>query len=317
MTRTPDLLAAALAAAARGWPVFPLRPNDKRPAFPDHTAARCTGRDPRCTAGHQGWEPRATTDPDRIRRAWSRAPFNVGIACGPAGLLVIDLDQPKPGNNTPPAEWNADGIHTGEDVLALAAEQAGAVLEPLYDTYTVVTGRGGRHLYFTQPTGVRLVNSESRLGWLIDTRGHGGYVVAAGSTVAGRPYTLAYDTTPAPLPAWPLQQLVTTSTPQRAPIPVPVPESRRNPYLDAVLTRETDRLRATAPGTRRKQLYLTAINLGRLAAGGALAADVVENLLKGCAAEHIAVGAYTRAQADSAITSGLAVGAQRPRTVAA
>ena len=86
------LLNAALWCAARGWHVFPLRPGDKRPAFPDHKAEDCTGTDLRCRGGHQGWEPRATTDPGRIGRAWARTPYNIGIACGPSGLLVIDLD---------------------------------------------------------------------------------------------------------------------------------------------------------------------------------------------------------------------------------
>jgi hypothetical protein len=81
---TTALRAAALAYAARGWHVFPLRPDDKRPAFPGHDADHCTGADPRCRAAgrHVQWEERATTCPDRIARAWSSLPYGIGIACG-------------------------------------------------------------------------------------------------------------------------------------------------------------------------------------------------------------------------------------------
>lgn len=64
MTAQPDLLTSALAAAERGWHVFPLLPDSKRPAI-------------------AGWEQRATTDPIRIRLCWDSGPFNIAIACGP------------------------------------------------------------------------------------------------------------------------------------------------------------------------------------------------------------------------------------------
>ena len=86
------LLRAALDAAEHGWHVFPLRPDTKRPAL--HGEKTCTGAGP-CAGGHRKWEQRATTDPDRIRAAWTRAPFNVGIATGPSGLVVVDLDTPE------------------------------------------------------------------------------------------------------------------------------------------------------------------------------------------------------------------------------
>ncbi|MER7272062.1 bifunctional DNA primase/polymerase, partial [Micromonospora carbonacea] len=112
----PDLLAAAIAYAERGWHVFPLRPDTrtadeddaKRPAFPSRcTADRCDLTDPRCKmAGrHVGWEERATTEPARIRRAWSARPYGVGIACGPSGLVVVDLDVPKHPGDIPPPQW--------------------------------------------------------------------------------------------------------------------------------------------------------------------------------------------------------------------
>jgi hypothetical protein len=96
------LLHAALTHAARGWRVFPLRAGDKRPAIKD-------------------WETRATSDPVRIRRAWLQQPrLNVGIACGPSDLVVIDLDTSDHGSVRPPA-WDRPGIRDGVDVLAALA----------------------------------------------------------------------------------------------------------------------------------------------------------------------------------------------------
>jgi hypothetical protein len=118
------MIQAALNAAGRGWHVFPLRPGSKRPAYPDHDSKRCDRTDPRCRNGHTGWEPRATTDPGRITRAWSRTPYNIGIACGPARVVVVDLDTPKP-EDTPPREWDRPGIRTGADVLTALCDEAG------------------------------------------------------------------------------------------------------------------------------------------------------------------------------------------------
>jgi hypothetical protein len=138
------LLNAALACAARGWHVFPVRPRAKKPpAFPAHKADQCTGTDPRCRGGHTGWEPRATTDPGRIGRAWAAAQYNIGVACGPSGLIVIDLDTPKPGQ-MPPPEWALPGITDGADVLAALCERHGQPLP--FETFMVRTGRGGLHL---------------------------------------------------------------------------------------------------------------------------------------------------------------------------
>lgn len=105
---------AALALAERGWPVFPLRPGTKKPALHGHRECPRTGG---CTNGHHGWETRATTDPDRIRTAWQADAFNIGLCTGPAGLVVVDLDVPKP-SETVPDTWRKEGAQSGEDVLA-------------------------------------------------------------------------------------------------------------------------------------------------------------------------------------------------------
>ncbi|MFB6396810.1 bifunctional DNA primase/polymerase [Polymorphospora lycopeni] len=309
-----DLLTAALGYAERGWHVFPLIPDDKRPAFPARcTAERCDRTDPRCHAAgrHVGWEERATVDPARIRRAWSARPYGVGIACGPSGLVVVDLDTPKP-DQTPPAAWRLDGIRDGSDVFTVIAERAEQPVPDL--TYTVTTGRGGTHLYYRHPTGgPDLRNTAGRLGWLVDTRAHGGYVVAAGSTANGQPYVVAVDLAPMPLPRWLAGLLAPAPMPPARPVVVDLNTDRTGRYLAAAIRRETARVTDATEGERNRCLYIASVALGQLVAGGALAEDDAEAVL-GQAATRAGLG---RAETARTVRSGLTAGRKRPRTVAA
>jgi Bifunctional DNA primase/polymerase, N-terminal len=315
----PDhpFLPVALAAAQRGWYVFPLRPNDKRPAFPDHTVDRCTGSDARCRAAgrHVGWQARATVDPDRIRRGWATAPYGVGISCGPSGLVVLDLDMPKPGQ-TPPPQWTADGITDGGDVFAVLCERAGQPFPG--DTYTVRTGRGGLHLYFRHPyCGEALRNTAGDrgrgLGWLVDTRAHGGYVVAAGSIAADRPYTVLHDTAPALLPGWLADALRPAPMRPAGAVVVELPADRHGAYVRAAVAGTLAKLAEAAEGGRNHALFMAAQTLGQLVAGGALTEDFVTGVLT---QQARAIG-LTDPEALRTIRSGLTAGARRPRTVAA
>ncbi|OLF15870.1 bifunctional DNA primase/polymerase [Actinophytocola xanthii] len=304
-------LDAALAHAERGWHVFPLRPGTKRPAL--HSTKHCPMTDS-CKAGHRGWEQRATTDPDRIRAAWTAGPFNIGIATGPSGLVVIDLDIAKPGDRRP-AEWDLPGVHDGQDVLAVLADRAGESFP--VDTFTAITPSGGVHLFYVAPDGVALRNTAgTRLGWKVDTRAHGGYVVAPGSLVDAMPYEIVVDRDPAPLPGWLLGLLRPAPLPPPPDKPVTLLSGRRSRYLDAAIRMECERVHQAPDGQRNACLYVAAFALGQLVAGGALIADEHERVLLTAAGRHIAVGAYTEREARATIASGLAKGANRPRQVA-
>ncbi|WP_231634175.1 bifunctional DNA primase/polymerase, partial [Streptomyces clavuligerus] len=89
-------LETALWCAAQGWPVHPLAPGRKTPA-PNCGDCRDRPHPPQecdcIPAGRwcHGFHA-ATTDPALITAWWTRQPrFGVGVACGPAGLVVIDL----------------------------------------------------------------------------------------------------------------------------------------------------------------------------------------------------------------------------------
>ncbi|MFF9840371.1 bifunctional DNA primase/polymerase [Streptomyces sp. NPDC013740] len=263
-----NLLAHAVAAAERGWHVFPLRPRDKRPA--GHSTARCP-RTGRCANGHRTPEQRATTDPDLLAAAWTHAPYNIGLATGPSGLLVVDLDTLKPTDK----EGSPDGVAS----LEALCERAGQAV-PL--TYRVRTARGGQHLYFTHPEGVRLGNTAGRLGTHIDTRGWGGYVVAPGSTTPDGVYTVLDSIAPAPLPTWLLDALTARPKPARdVPMPQTVKGSR---YAQAALRNEVENVARAADGTRNTTLLRAARALGRLIASGDLGRVEVEQALSSAAA---------------------------------
>ncbi|GGR85827.1 hypothetical protein Snoj_44270 [Streptomyces nojiriensis] len=263
-----ELLAHAIDAAQHGWHVFPLRPQDKRPAgHPERSCPR-TGR---CADGHRTPEMRATTDHDLISAAWTHAPYNIGIATGPSGLLVVDLDMLKPTDE----EGMPDGVTTFEALC----ERAGQAVPT---TYRVRTARGGMHLYFTQPAGTRLGNTAGRLGKHIDTRGWGGYVVAPGSSTPDGAYTVLDSISPTPLPGWLTNALTARPKPVRdVPAPLTVKGSR---YAKAALDNEVHNVAHAGDGTRNDTLLRAARALGRFIASGDLTRAEVEQALRSAAA---------------------------------
>ncbi|WP_428953307.1 bifunctional DNA primase/polymerase [Streptomyces sp. cg35] len=259
------LLAAALEPVSRGWHVFPLRPGDKRPA--GHAERLCPGTG-RCAGGHLKPEQRATLDRDLVVSAWTTQPYNIGVATGPSGLLVVDLDLPK--------SEEQEGAPDGATSLQALCERA---RQTLPSTYQVRTPSGGRHLYFTQPAGMRLHSTAGRLGPRIDTRGWGGYVVAPGSTTPRGAYTVTNDRPPAALPDWLCDTLTARPRPQSAEYAMANSMKCRSGYSAAALRAEVRNV-ATAPdGTRNAVLLRAARALGRLVASGDLPREEVEEAL--------------------------------------
>ncbi|WP_406690545.1 bifunctional DNA primase/polymerase [Saccharopolyspora sp. ID03-671] len=286
---TPRLMRVALEAAAVGKHVFPLQPRAKKPAIGD-------------------WETTATTDPDQIRAWWRRAPHNVGIACGPSGLLVVDLDI---AHATSPHAESDPAVGTGYAGLAVLAAEAG---ERFPDhTYTVATPSGGQHLYFTSPAGVELRCSVGRLGRWIDTRGAGGYVVAAGSVGPHGRYQVQRDLPIAPLPQWITGLLA--PHPATASTELRLPPERAAAYIAAVVRAETDNVARAVTGQRHHVLLKAAGALGRLVGGQEIDYAVAENTLRHAAHTHIGRDGFTDAEADTTIRAGLAWGIQRPRHI--
>jgi hypothetical protein len=258
------LLTAALEAAGRGWYVHPLRPAAKGSALHGERTCPRTGE---CADGHHKWEQRATTDPDRIRAAWAAGEFNVGIATGPSGLVVVDLDVPKEKNGK-----GSSDAPDGATSFAALCERAG---QPIPLTYTVRTPSGGLHLYYDVPPDVRLFNTARTVAPNVDTRAWGGNIVAAGSITPQGAYEIINGAPVATLPTWLLNLLRTPATPDRAPAPLLIP-GQATRRAEVALERETAAVRGTSEGGRNNRLLAGARAMGRFVAWGEITRDAVE-----------------------------------------
>ena len=283
----PDLplVRSALSLAGRGWHVFPCVPGGKRPAL------------------RGSWQDHATTEPGRIHAWWGQEAYNIGIACGPSGLVVIDLDTRHHTAELSPA--GSRSTVAGTDALAALCAQHGQPC-PL-PTYATGTPSGGCHLYHEVP-GSPVRNSAGWLGPHIDIRADGGYVIGDGSRIGGRTYTAWDQRRPVPLPDWLAGLLEDSHRPPTASAPTSVPH--KTAYATAALHQET-RLVATArPGTRNDTLNRAAFSLGQLVAAGLLPAPTVATALAS-AAERAGLPAE---EARRTIRSGMTAGARNPRT---
>ena len=170
-----NVLDTALAYANKGIRVVPIKQGEKRPPM-------------------QGWQNAATSDPTTIR-TWFQGQFKncgLGIATGEFRnryLVVIDIDD-RP---------EFSGSDTLKDLEQLHGE--------LPNTVEVITGSGGRHIYFL--TGQPIRNEASgRLGQGIDVRGIGGQVLAPptvhpnGKTYEWVEGKSIANTPPADMPLW-------------------------------------------------------------------------------------------------------------------
>ncbi len=293
-TTCTNLRAWALHFAQRGWHVFPITPGAKKPPVIDR------------------WETRASTDPGQIHHWWRHTPYSIGIATGPSGLVVIDLDTRKYGQAAPD-RWAALDISSGAGVLRALACQHGTTVTP---TYAVTTPSGGWHLYYTAPAGTALRNTHDVIEWKIDTRAHGGYVVAPGCPVPPNGYELIDDRDPTELPEWLHQAL----TPKPSPaLLAPAVAAAVNPsgYTSAAVRGEARRVRTAPPGQHNAVLCRAAYALGQLVGAGFLDSDTARAELT--TAADVLVGAdcdCTPAEAARVITAGLAAGTRNPRRIA-
>jgi hypothetical protein len=177
-------VAAALAAAGRGWSVIPLHTPRSGVCSCGRASCSAPGKHSRVA-----WKRRMREEADigLIERWWRRWPdANLGVVTGAvSGLVVLDVD-PR---------------HGGFDSLAVLE----AVHGPIGPTVGASTGGGGEHLYFRHPQ--TFVPCRSIAPGL-DVKGDGGLVVCppsvhlSGHLYRWRPGCAPGEVALAELPWW-------------------------------------------------------------------------------------------------------------------
>ncbi|MFC9429528.1 bifunctional DNA primase/polymerase [Streptomyces sp. NPDC056987] len=338
-------LATARWCARQGWPVHPLAPGRKTPAANCeacrqlghvHTGCGCPSAGRWCHSFHA-----ATLDQRRIDRWWGDNPqFGVGVSCGPAGLIVIDIDahttEPPSRDRLLPGipigeRVNLSGLTSGFHTIAVLAALRG-VPSPADDASTlrVRTPSGGLHVWYRARDNSRWQCSSGSSGgralaWQVDVRAHGGYIIAPGTITAAGTYTpVGAVRYPAVLPDWLSQELERTGHLPTLDVPAPraVPPRAQQAVIAAGGGRETTRSILTsvlAPVEACGQvmegagfsdtLNRAAYTLGGLVAAGRLPQEEAEALLLQSAA---AARPGQERRAEQIIRSGMAAGLKRP-----
>lgn len=266
---------------------------------------------------------------------WERQPsFGVGVSCGPAGLVVLDVDAhgvsvPARDRLLPgipiPDPVALDGLASGYDTLALLAAYRRQP-NPAEDegTLRVRTPSGGLHIWYRNPRpGLRFRSStgsspQRALAWQVDVRAHGGYIVAPGTVTPAGVYTpRGAAREPADLPRWLAEELVRTGHARQDPTSPPaarraagvgrpggVPRILR-PMLEEVLD-----CAATPEGAGfTAKLNRSAFTAGGLIGGGSQHREVLRQLLLD-AARHARPRQVRRNEV--IVDAGLDAGACRP-----
>ena len=186
------------------WYVFPLQRRRKTPLIPE-------------------WPTKATIDPPTIREWWIRNPgSNIGIACGPSKLVVVDCDVKNEAVNGLEAWLDLKTEHDISDA-----------------TITQKTPSGGEHiLYHSNGSGIH--NSSGKLAPGIDIRAEGGYIVAPPSLTAAGEYVWEVSSHPTstkilPLPPPLIALLAKQNIATRAePVPNSIYKGQRNEVLTSL-----------------------------------------------------------------------------------
>ena len=273
----PDRLEAALAYAARGWPVLPCESRGKRPL----------GR----LVPHGLTE--ASIDPDVIRKWWKAEPeANVGLATGIAfDALDVDGDDGVRalGEAIPLDGPTIDGptVTTGKGAhvyLAVTGIGNRAGLVPHVD----FRGRGG---YVVAPPSIH--PSGARYSWHL---GESDPDFGANAPLQAAPRWLLELLDPMPTPYAP-----TTDRPARS----------QGAYVRRALESECGRVALAPEGQRNDVLNRAAFAMGQLVAGGSIGVDEVIDALLTSASR----AGLDETESRRTIASGLRSGATQPRSV--
>lgn len=271
---------AAQMYAGSKLPVFPLRPGDKTPLFPnahpdkdDPLRGRCKGE---CGKLGHGLHD-ATVDFDTIREWWERnLEANIGIRPWER-IAVVDVDV-------------ADGKPGRATLDKLTAE-----LGPLPDTWIAETATGGRHIWLNIGDTSHV---HGALGPGVDIKiGRTGYLVAAPSrrpmgtykwfnaTGVGLPKGL-----PAAAPAAWRDRIVKPPPRPRQPVGTPALAGHNPAYVKAALDDEFAKLAQAVVGDaeygRRPTLFKVACNVFGFAKAGHADGRGLRDILHAWAMSH-------------------------------